>query len=213
MKKQINTTIFLAVTLMLTACGNGVSQTELTKTALRTETQVLETIAASTLEPSVPTPSYTLVPATPSPQPTMEGMMTPDPVQLAKWMEYQDALAKKFIPESYAQGIAVLCEWVLLGQSKNELYVWAVCQASGSIPTSRSAPALIRLDSGGIVQGVETPRSGSNYVPDIRKLFPSDIQEKIFSGQVTVDAMIDHIYLRLEHPEPPLIVYSATPIP
>jgi len=72
---------------------------------------------------------------------------------------------------------------------------------------------VVHLDSGGTIQGVETPGSGSNYVPDIRKLFPSDVQEKIFARLVDVGAMRDHIYLRLEHPEPPLIVLSATSIP
>jgi len=199
---------------MLTACGTGISQTSKATLVISQTGTIMPTVPATLITPTcIPTTASPRPLATASSRPTMEGMMTPDPAQLARWMEYQDALARKFIPESYAQGIAVLCEWVLLGQSESKLYVWAVCQASGSIPTVRSAPAVVHLDSGGTIQGVETPGSGSNYVPDIRKLFPSDVQEKIFARLVDVGAMRDHIYLRLEHPEPPLIVLSATSIP
>jgi hypothetical protein len=211
MKKRINLTIFLALALMLTACNNGISQAEVTNTTSQTgtATQKTETTTISTPVTTVSTPAFTLIPATASPRPTIEVVMTPDPIQLARWMEYEDALARKFVP---SQG-AVLCEWELLGRSGQEIFVWAFCQASGSIPTGMSAPAVIHLGSDGTVQNVEVPGDGSLYASDVRRLFPPYVREKIFARLIYVDRMIEHIYLRLEHPEPPLIVLSATSVP
>jgi hypothetical protein len=170
--------------------------------------------ATITLTPSVPVPTLTVtsIPVTAPPRPTIEVAMTPEPVQLARWMEYQDALAQKFLPTVYSQG-TVLCEWELLGQSGQDVYVWAFCQAVGPIPSAMSAPAVIYLGTDGAVQGVEIPGSGSLYASDVRRLFPSDAQEKIFAHLVDVNRMRRHIYFRLEHPEPPLIVFSATSVP
>lgn len=172
---------------------------------------------AETVVPSLSPTTFSIVPPpiltiTPSPQTTIQFVITPNMDQLIRWMEYQNALAQKLLPTSYSQE-TVLCEWELLGQSGQEIYVWAFCQTTSSIPSAKSAPAVVYLGSDGAVQSVETPGDGSFYAPDVHRLFPPDVQEKIFTRLVDVERMRVHIDLRIEHPEPPLIVLSATSVP
>ena len=111
----------------------------------------------------------------------------------------------------------VLCEWELSGQSGQEVYVWAVCKETTPVaeisqyffPVA-SVPAVIYLGADGTVQNVEIPEYGSNYLSDIRRMFPLDVQKRI----ADIGKMEDHIEWRRIHPEePPLIVLSATSTP
>jgi hypothetical protein len=163
------------------------------------------------------------VTTTPSPIPTatntMQVAITANPDQLARWREYERALASKFL--SYLPPEEVICEWEILGQSEQEVYVWAVCL--GLPPAGRSEkyapiasiPSAIHLGSDGSVQSVELPRDDGNpsYSEGIRKIFPIDVQERIFNNLINYGALTDHAKLRRKNPGPPLIVLSATPQP
>ncbi len=170
-----------------------------------TETSV-PTVVSPTL---LPTSTFIPVTTTSSPIPTQPTIpiMTPDPIQVKHWKEYQSALAKSF---SFSQSELTLCEWDILGQTNQEVYVWAVCESLGG--SSVSAPAVIHLGTDGSILNVENPR---HWDYDIPRMFPTDIQEKFdyyhFGRGSELSA---HIAWRRTHPEePPLIVLSATPTP
>ncbi|HSD83674.1 MAG TPA: hypothetical protein VLG46_07440, partial [Anaerolineae bacterium] len=63
------------------------------------------------------------------------------------WTEYESALAHKFLPE----GLQGVCEWEILGQAAQDVFVWAVClgNSTGSNPLGVSAPAVIHLAANG----------------------------------------------------------------
>lgn len=142
-------------------------------------------------------------------------IITPEPAQIQRWKEYENALARKLLPLSPPE--KVLCEWELSGQSGQEVYVWAVCKETAPVAEisqfffpAASVPAVIYLGTDGAVQKVEIPEYGSNYLSDFRSMFSLDVQRRI----ADVGKMEDHLEFRFTHlEEPPLIVLSATPIP
>ena len=208
--------------LILCICSWSILFVFLASCNSRPATLSIETPTPRTILPT-PIPSATLIPAivTPSPLPTqpITLIITPDPIQVEKWVEYQSALAKMIIP--YVPPEEVLCEWEILGQSDSdqEVYVWAVCTSIFSIGNSglfynAGMPALIHIGIDGTVQSVEVPGVGSDYERDIRKMFPPNAQEKYFSKLINFQKLLDHLQLRLDYPkEPPLIILSSTPIP
>ncbi len=126
-------------------------------------------------------------------------------------MEYEKALAIRLLPGSKG-----LCEWEILGESKEEVYVWAMCQVVfSSDGAATSAPAVVYLDTEGNIKKVRIPRSGTKHAPDIRKLFPSELHESILSHSQFIDTekMWLHIQLRHNNPEPPLIAISGIKLP
>ncbi|MBK6645083.1 MAG: hypothetical protein IPG44_04915 [Anaerolineales bacterium] len=196
--------VLLILALVLTACSsNQASQTP-------TATQAV-------LAP-FPTETYTSLPATVSPSLTFQVAITANPEQLAKWQEYERALASRLLFLHPLEEI--LCEWEILGQSGLEVYVWAVCL--GLPPKGRSelyapiasVPAVIHLGLDGSVQSVELPRDGGrDYGEGIRDIFPVDVRERISKRSIGIVAMADHAKLRRKNPGPPLIVLLATPQP
>ena len=77
-----------------------------------------------------------------------------------------------------------------------------------------SAPVVITLTENGDIEKVEVPGDGSQYGIDIRKMFPQELKERIFSQSInTLDEMWSHIQLRQKNPEPPLIVGSDVSLP
>lgn len=153
--------------------------------------------------------------AVPLPTQAMKAVIRPEPAELERWNEYENAVAKKLMP--LAPPKKVLCEWELSGRSDQEVYVWAVCMET--IPAVEispfffpvvSIPAVIHLGADGDVQNVEIPEYGLNYMSDILRMFPLDAQK----GVVDIGRMEEHLDLRREHPEePPLIVLNAIPTP
>ena len=138
----------------------------------------------------------------------IEPTQTQNPFQ-GRWMEYENALAVKFLPGS--QGY---CEWEILGQSQQEIYLWAICQTRfSSEGVAMSAPAVIYLDADGDIEKVEVPKDGGQYGDSIRELFPEELHEKILSHSVNIEEMWEHIQLRHSSPEPPLIVLNGTELP
>ncbi len=182
-----------------------------------TETTILKVVS--------PTPvlTSTLIPitATPSPLPTQPiiPFITPDSIQVERWKEYETALG-----DIYLKGEpSVLCEWEILGQTNQEVYVWVVCRSSISVLVTTEGkiiysgfdiPAVIHLGTDGAVQNVEIPGGGTQYASDIRKMFPSYAQDRYFGKLIDFKRLSDHIEWRRTHPEePPLIILSASPTP
>ncbi len=193
---------WMILLVFLTACGGQVG-------ALPADTSVPVVVSPTLL------PTFTLIPVTvtPSPLPTESiiPMITPDPIQVERWMEYQTALAKSFL--SYLHPEEVICEWEILGQSDQEIYVWAICTGIIGIGTLED-PAVIHIELDGSIQIVEIPGGGTDYASDIREMFPLDAQEKYFGGLIHFQELMDHLNWRREHSEePPLIVLSVQPIP
>lgn len=203
--------LVIPLLLFLVAC-NTVHINEPSQTIYPTNTLAVRINATSTMSPSDSIPAFTVTPIllTPSPWPTMPFIITPNADQVARWREYERALAKVLIPSPKAD--KTLCEWIILGQSAHKVYVWALCEMSGQIPASTSAPAVIYLEPGGAVQKVKCPRDAPFYLVDVKRLFPPDVQEKIFNRRKWLDVgkMETHIHFRQEHPEePPLCILSA----
>ena len=134
-------------------------------------------------------------------------MITPDAIQVERWKEYENALAKSLL--SFLPPEEVLCEWEILGRSEQEVYVWAVCNGGDS---SGSVPVVIHLASNGDIQSVERIK---NWSADIPRLFPAEVQEKFERYHFgRAGEMLEHAAWRRTHPgEPPLIVLSVTPTP
>ncbi len=173
-------------------------------------------IPSSTATP-IPTPSSSPIPQTPSPWPTVLLIITPNADQLARWQEYEYALGKALLSRELLRG-AVLCEWEILGQSNSEIYVWVAC--IGTVPVGEQgifpgaeSPAVIFQETAGEIKNVEVPGSGTHYAYDIRKMFPVDVQERIFRKSIDFRRLSEHLETRLENPEPPLIVLSAMSTP
>lgn len=202
-KKPIPHRYFWIILLtFLAACGQQA-------VALSAETPI-PTVDSPT---SVSTSTFIPVTITPSPLPTQPTIpiITPDPIQVERWKEYQTALAKSFL--SYLPPEEVICEWEILGQSDQVIYVWAICMGTIGIGTLAD-PAVIHIGIDGSVQSVEIPGGGMRYAADIREMFAPDAQEKYFGRLIHFQELTDHLQWRREHlEEPPLIVLSATPMP
>ena len=207
--------LMVILLVILSACGQ---QT----VVLPTETPI-PTVVSPT-----PVPTSTLIPVTvtPSPLPTQPiiPLITPDAIQVERWREYEDALARTIL--SFLPREEVICEWEILGRSDQEVYVWALCTSIISLGTSpisgtetfssSSIPAVIHLREDGSVQSVEIPGAGSDYARDISRMFPLDVQEKFENyhfGRAGRE-IGEHLVWRRTHPEePPLIVLLANPVP
>lgn len=197
---------------VLAACGTY-------NTTTPTEAS-FSTAAVST--PTIPSPTMTL-----SPVPTrlIVPIVTPDEIQVARWKEYEEALAKAFF--NYIPSEEVVCEWEILGQSEQEVYVYAYCATIYSSGFSQGdIPAVIHIRADGSVIDAEIPGAGSSYASDIRRMFPPEAQERIFvqpSEYFGTDAYwgdierSDRLRWRRGHPDdPPWIILKAllaTPTP
>ena len=136
---------------------------------------------------------------------------TPVTADAPHWTEVESALAHAFLPE----GMKGVCEWEVLGQAAQDVFVWAVCQgnSSSSGPMGVSAPAVIHQTTDGQIQTVTVPRDGTLYSQDVTALFPLDLHERIFNHTLSPE-MGKHLQMRITQPEtPPLIVLTGTPSP
>jgi hypothetical protein len=160
----------------------------------------------------VPTSTFMSFSVTPSPSPTESffPIITPDPVQVERWNEYEEALAKAFFKD-YFNPEEVVCEWIILGQAVREIYVWAYCSGIYSAgPSSGSIPAVVHLGADKSVQSAEIPGSGTAYGEDIRRMFPLDLQGRILDHLIPLQEMDDRLRWRRGHPEePPLIILNS----
>lgn len=154
-------------------------------------------------------------PLTPT-QPTLQVSITANPQQVTRWKEYEYALASKLLflhpPEE------VLCEWEILGEGDQKMYVWAYClgitpkDKSDLYAPQASIPAVIHFDSNGDIKRIELPRDNwTSYAEGIQNIFPEDIQEIIFSNSINISEMVEHAKLRRLNPSPPLIIELSQP--
>lgn len=201
--------ILAGLITLLTMQGCSALSLVSTPTSLPTATPTQTTTL--TMTPiHLPAPTATITP-TPS--------LTPVTTLAPRWVQYEDALSKVLLGIAYppeSAGIG-LCEWAILGHSDQEVYVWAECQvASTALGTAGSCPAVIRLLPDGKIGNVVIPRDGADYGPDIRKLFPLDVQERInhLASYFDPPAAMEHIDLRrADRTIPPMIVAAGTPLP
>lgn len=161
---------------------------------------------------------FTMTPSPVSEQPTI-AVSTPDAMQVEIWKEYQAELAKAVTCESghdcpnYEHA---LCEWDILGQSGQEVFVWAICE---TLHAGDRKPAVIYLAANGSIRNVEVPIRSSSWDSNILRLFPADVRKKLdlyyflscpYCGRP--ETLRTHLQYRQTNPdEPPLIVLSATP--
>lgn len=151
-------------------------------------------------ETAFPTSTLTPVPLTST---------TTTTTKVERWMEYENALALEILQTSDA-----ICEWNILGQENQDVYVWAMCQITNlEIGSAASVPAVIHLGNNGSIEKVQIPGDGTQYGIDIRKMFPPELHDKIFEQSVGIDALWSHLELRQKNPEPPLNVLSGVSLP
>jgi hypothetical protein len=216
---KAQTIIITLLTIILVSCTPAVTLVSTETSPPTTLSPKAEVIATVTPSPTLTPTAEVITTVTPSPMPTRPtfAAITPDTIQVEGWKEYQSALAKRLM--AFLPPEEVLCEWEILGQSIQTIYVWAVCQ--GPLPGARmdftaiSVPAVIHLEEDGSIQSVEFPNAYTYSTGGISKMFPPDVREKFsyynFGG---AKKLSEHIEWRREYPgEPPLIVLSATPMP
>lgn len=188
------------------------------KTAIVEQTRTYLTMAAMptttpTLTPTTTyTPTATIVYPTWTPPPTQIffPVTTPDPTQLEKWQEYETALAHSLLPEVLQE--SVLCEWAVLGRDSMDVYVMALC---GNTSVYATAPTVIHLDENNSIESIEIVKPDSMRDANIRRLFPLDVQNIVYSEAMKLirEELAEHLKQRLSHPkELPWIVLWATPM-
>jgi hypothetical protein len=212
-------TIIILLATILVACTPAVTLVPTETSPPKTLSPTAEVIATVTPSPTLTPTAKVITTVTPSPIPARPtfAAITPDAVQVGGWKEYQSALAKGLMSSLPPE--EVLCEWEILGQSTQTIYVWAVCQ--GPLPGARldfttlSVPVVIHLEKDETIQSIEFPSAYTYSTGGISKMFPPDVREKFsYYDFGRAKKLSEHIEWRREHPEePPLIILSATPMP
>jgi hypothetical protein len=204
-KRVLIVSCVIPIIFLAGGCGNV--------TPLPTVTEMAVSNLISTTPSSIPLPIPTI---TLSPQITIQFTITATSEQIARWKEYEQALASKLL--SHLPPEEVLCEWEILGETERDVYVWAVC--IGLPPTGRgdeyapsaSIPAVVHLNPDMSIHTVELPRDNhASYVDGIQKLFPENVKKRMFERSTKISDMIAHIKLRRKNPEPPLNIQLSTP--
>ena len=181
-----------------------VSNAPVRPTSFMTQTPLT---ASVNITPTIPTSSPEIIN-------TATKTASPPASVTPRWKKYEAALVKAFLPQGYSG----VCEWTILGQSKEEVYLWALCKSSPTGP-AMSGPAVIVLDPNGDIQRVKVPGDGAAYSRDVRKFFPPGVQKKVF-GFYTTPSMHtalgskEYFNKRFSNPDlPPRIVILGTPLP
>jgi hypothetical protein len=105
---------------------------------------------------------------------------------LSSASELERALGDRMLNDPSA-----LCEWEVWGSGEQVLYLWAVCEsASGS---AVSAPAVAYLDGQGGVAAVNMPGDGTHYAPDVRRLFPPEVEKRILAHEFDARSAMERI--------------------
>ncbi len=241
MKKAL---FVVSLFVMLIACAPAQPTTDIQNTAIAiVQTGVAltqTTLPTATPLPSTFTPTATIVYPTPSLIPTMPPppILTPDAIQVERWQEYQAELAKVVLSSNPELGDDpaiykdALCEWDILGQSGQEVYVYVACVIAKGNGGMRK-PAIIYLEPDGSIRIVKLPgpKAANSEMFDYDP-FPTNVQEKFcyyfdpfpsdlprcpnssMYSSPRLDVLYTHLKYRQTHlEEPPLIVLSATPTP
>ncbi|MFW6116075.1 MAG: M23 family metallopeptidase, partial [Chloroflexota bacterium] len=102
---------------------------------------------------------------------------------------------KEQLAALFVQDPAAACGWEVLGERDGETYVWAICQS----PRGRavSAPAVLFWSSGDVGErrllDVRMPRDGTYYGEDVRRLFPTEVQDRIFYQNIDMDGIWEQL--------------------
>ena len=221
--------IIVLLIIILTSCAS-IAEPASIKTPVPTDTFTLVPTSTFTLTPiSLFTATPILVTETPPPPtalptqithtalpPTQEwtyAVITPESAELERWREYEEALGNAIYERVPRDDI--ICEWLIMGRAKREVYVWAAC--SGIRPydsklTTFTQCAVVYLGADGEVQSIgTTENTPGSPAENRRKLFPPGIYERCV--HTPADSMMEHLESRRENPELPLIVLDATPTP
>lgn len=216
MKKTIFI-IFLLV-IFLSACVSAQPDIHTQNTAMAiAQTSIVQTKTALPTITSIFTPTAPVIVPTYSPYPTQTPIfiITPNAIQVKRWKEYQNELAKLVLSHPGGEYLfyeSALCEWDILGYEDEKLFVWAEC----AYDIWGRGPAVIFLETNGSIKDVEYAFSGYGRNTVIEDLFPPEIQVKIYSyfSSARSQEMIEHIKYRFSYPdEPPLIVLLNPLIP
>jgi hypothetical protein len=236
--------ILIVFIALLTACGTTSQEAEATKiqntafaivqTGVALTQTAMPTAAPTNTPTALPTAiTYTLEPTFPPPP-----ILTPDAIQVERWKEYQTELAKAVLSSNPELGNTpavykdALCEWDILGQSGQEVYIYAVCVIAKGNGDMRN-PVIVYIEPDGSIQKMKLPevkKSNSemfDYGPfpiDVQGKFcyyfdpfPSDLPLCPYSStypRPRLDLLYAHIEYRKTHSEePPLVVLSAMPVP
>lgn len=134
----------------------------------------------------------------------------PMPTNSSRWMIYEKALSKAILGSEGG-----LCEWQIYGMSnsKEEVYVWALCQFKGVDSRAGSVPAVIYLEDNGKIARVVLPWDGTLYAPDVRNMFPPEIAAKVLAHEFDSSSAKKNIDVRRHSSALPLIITSGTPLP
>ena len=127
--------------------------------------------------------------------------VSPDSIQ-DKWMIYQRSLGLEIAgsPDS-------ICEWIILGQNDQEVYMWAACRLDNlDVCQVRMSYATVFLDSTG---GIEKVESNKDF-QDIATYLPYEIRPITGSD---VDGFMARTCMRHETPGYPYIVQLGTLLP
>ena len=209
--------LFITILFFINACTPAPTPPP-TETPVPTVTFTpVSTTSASTTTAQQIYPTGTPIPT----QPVIPPMITPDAIQVERWEEYQDALAITLFPSKYTPQSPheFLCEWEILGKTKQDVYIWAVCmsifpEGDTNATYQGGMLSIVHIGEGESIQSIEQPRGGNNYASDIHRMFPLDVQEKYFSKTISFQALTDHLEWRRTHPkELPLVILSATSTP
>jgi hypothetical protein len=102
-------------------------------------------------------------------------------------VEVEESISVKEMLEMY-------CEWDVLGEDADAVYIWALCETFGG--SAVSLPVRINLSDAGHFTCVEMPGDGTNYGPDIERLFPMDVRERIGNSEYDLQGMAARILSR-----------------
>jgi Domain of unknown function (DUF4932) len=102
-------------------------------------------------------------------------------------------------------GEAVACAFDELGRRTDKIYAWVLCQsfaASSATPSGgTSVPVVLKIGSAGNFVSHKLPRDGSAYAPDLRNLFPANMQRNLNAKGRTAneryEALAARVLLRL----------------
>lgn len=125
-----------------------------------------------------------------------------------RWRRYEEAMLEACY-STVSLPAEKLCEWDVITQHDNTVYVWAFCIDSDG--RGFSGPRTIRINSSGDIEAT-CPRVFDDY----KTLFPDDLFEQIlnYQSRFDLDRAWHHIELRFQDRTiPPLIVVDGTPLP
>jgi hypothetical protein len=125
------------------------------------------------------------------------------------WREYETAILSACYSD-VSLSSEKLCEWEIITEQDNTIYVWAFCadvNGQGS-----SGPIVVYIRSSGKVEKAICPLVFDDY----KALFPGELYEKVnnYRDRFDLDRAWHHLEMRFrDRTIPPLIAIESTPLP